>query len=77
MFFLALSLKNSKLDFGKGLPMNLFRPVSIHKSNQDKKKDTFSFQFVIHSTQFLAVPVLSILPPGGLILELFNFNYKF
>jgi len=56
--------------------MNLFTRVSIHKSNQ-VKKFTLSFKFVVHSAQFLAVPVLFFLPPGRLILEFFNFNYKF
>ena len=59
MFFLVLRIKNSKLDFEKGLSMNLFTRV---------------FKFVVHSAQFLAVPVLFFLPPGRLILEFFNFN---
>ena len=56
--------------------MNLFRRISIHKSNQ-VKKFIFSFKFVVHSAKFLAVPVLFFLPPGCLILEFFNFNSKF
>ena len=56
--------------------MNLFRRVSILKSNQ-VKKFTFSFKFVVHSAKFLAILVLFFLPPGRLILEFFNFNYNF